>query len=1008
MAEGVPDFSSEIRPILAENCFHCHGPDEQARKAKLRLDTFQGATTSGDLGGAITPGNAGESELVHRIFTKDADELMPPPSSKRKLTSQQKQLLKDWIASGAKYEDHWAWLTPTRPDVPVVRSAEKVSNPIDAFVLRRLEENNLDFSPPTTADILLRRLSLDLIGLPPTPDELDQFERHYREDRIAAVEAAADRLLASPHFGERWARPWLDLARYADSNGFQADQLRPSWAFRDWVIRALNANMPYDQFTIEQLAGDLLPDSTLEQKIATGFHRTVTCNVEAGVSPEGNRVNQVVDRVNTTGTVWLGVTLECAQCHDHKYDPFTMTDYYGIFDFFNHTPLEVQLPSNKTDVSHDFIGPYLDLPLTPEQQQQAKDLDSQISILQQNRETALKAQEEDYLAWERLSSESAARQGNWEVLQIAGFTSTGGENHEILKDGSVLLSGTVPKTTTYTVETTTTLSRIAQLKLEALANPGLPGRGPGRGDNQRPNFVLKEFTAALRKDGSDLPVRLHQPRASFSQRSWDVAGLIDGKPATGWAINPQFGKSHWAVFDLVKPIDIKRAGTTTLVFTLPQDWGQGRVIGNLRLSARSEASKDPSLPASLLAVLETPSGKRSKDQKKKLRDHFEKANPSLKKIDDGIARLKKQRDAIKPSQSLVMVEMKERRKTHILKRGNFLNPDAQVTANTPALLPGMKNKASGNRLDLARWLVRNDNPLTARVAVNRWWAELFSNGIVATLEDFGTQSEPPTHPDLLDWLAVELVESGWDMKHLLKIIVLSNAYQQSSRITAVHAEKDPRNLLLSRAPRFRMDAERLRDNALAISGLLSSRMFGKPVMPYQPPGLWRQTGRNEPKWEEQKDENRWRRGIYIVYRRAAPYPSMVNFDAPDRAACTVRRARTNTPSQALTMLNDPAYVEMALALSDRILIESESPNARIPYAFRLTVARQPSPREVTIVNKLLTDRLSYFQDNPGSAEQLLSNPQFVYKPGHSSKIELAAWFFVANALLNLDETITRN
>ncbi|MEC9054377.1 MAG: DUF1549 domain-containing protein, partial [Verrucomicrobiota bacterium] len=451
MAEGVPDFSSEIRPILAENCFHCHGPDEQARKAKLRLDTFEGATTRGDLGGAVLPGNTGESELIHRIFTEDADELMPPASSKRKLTSRQKQLLKDWIASGAKYEEHWAWLTPTRPDVPIVRNADKVSTPIDAFILRRLEKNNLGFSPPTTADILLRRLSLDLIGLPPTPDELDQFERLYDEDRLAAIESAADRLLASPHFGERWARPWLDLARYADSNGFQADQLRPSWAFRDWVIKALNANMPYDQFTIEQLAGDLLPDSTLDQKIATGFHRTVTCNVEAGVSPEGNRVNQVVDRVNTTGTVWLGITLECAQCHDHKYDPFTMTDYYGIFDFFNHTPLEVQLPSNKTDVSHDFIGPYLDLPLTPEQQQQAKDLDDQISLLQQKREPSLKAQEEDYLAWERLSSESAAAQGNWEVLQVTGVTSTGGEKHELLKDGSVLLAGKVPKTTTYTV-----------------------------------------------------------------------------------------------------------------------------------------------------------------------------------------------------------------------------------------------------------------------------------------------------------------------------------------------------------------------------------------------------------------------------------------------------------------------------------------------------------------------------------------------------------------------------
>ncbi|MEC8941148.1 MAG: DUF1553 domain-containing protein, partial [Verrucomicrobiota bacterium] len=382
--------------------------------------------------------------------------------------------------------------------------------------------------------------------------------------------------------------------------------------------------------------------------------------------------------------------------------------------------------------------------------------------------------------------------------------------------------------------------------------------------------------------------------------------------------------------------------------------------------------------------------------------------PTLKEIDAGIARLKKQRNTIKANQTLVMVEMKDRRKTHILKRGNFLSPDAQVTANTPARLPKLENGAPGNRLNLARWLVRKDNPLTARVAVNRWWAELFGNGIVSTLEDFGTQSEPPTHPDLLDWLAVEFMDSGWDMKHVLRTIVLSQAYRQSSRLTPDLVEKDPPNLLLARAPRFRMDAERIRDNALAISGLLSSRMFGEPVMPYQPPGLWHQTGRNEPKWVEEKDEDRWRRGIYIVYRRAAPYPSMVNFDAPDRAACTVGRARTNTPSQALTLLNDPAFVEMALALADRILEESKSPGVRTRHGFRLALARLPSNREMEIIDTLLHERLEHFQRNPGEADALLNNPHFTYKPKSRERTELAAWFYVANALLNLDETITRN
>ncbi len=1012
MASEGPDFGREIRPILAENCYHCHGPDEQAREAKLRLDTFEGATTGGETGPAIVPGKPGESELIARILSPDADDHMPPQDSKRVLTPGQKALLSEWIEAGAKYGEHWAWKKPLRPPVPSVEDPSLVRNPVDSFLLRKLQQEGLSYSSEVDPAALLRRLSLDLIGLPPPLEDIRVFENTWAnsEEREKSYDEAVNRLLSSPRFGERWGRPWLDLARYADSNGFQADQLRPSWSYRDWVIKALNANMPFDQFTIEQIAGDLLPDATLDQKVATGFHRTVTCNVEAGVSPEGNRVDQVIDRVNTTATVWLGITLECAQCHDHKYDPFSMEDYYSFFDFFNHTPLEVQLPSNKTDVSHDFIGPYLDLPLTAKQQQQAEDHENKIALLQKSRGDTLKSQEEDYLAWERRHSESVAQQTGWKVLQVTRFSSNGGEKHGILEDGSVLLSGKVPNTATYTVETRTTLPRISQFKLEALATPLLPGNGPGRGDAQKPNFVLKEFTATLRNDKNDTPIRLHRPKANFSQKNWDVAGLIDGRPSTGWAINPQFGKSHWATFELVNPIE--QTSGTTLVFTLPQDWGRGRVIGNLRLSARTEVSKDSKLPADLIAILKNPAHKRSKAQQKKLRAHFEKETPTLEKIDAEIARLKKQRNTIKANQTLVMVEMEKRRTTHILTRGEFLSPGQRVQARTPSILTLSRKPNDGtnpsDRLALAQWLVDRDNPLTARVAINRWWAELFGNGIVATLEDFGTQSEPPSHPDLLDWLAVEFMESGWDMKHLLRVMVSSQAYRQSSRVTPALLEKDPLNLLLARAPRFRLNAERIRDNALAISGLLSKRMFGEPVMPFQPPGLWRQTGRNEPKWLEAKDEGRWRRGIYIVYRRAAPYPSMVNFDAPDRAACSVARARTNTPNQALTLLNDPAFVEMALALADRILQESSSPGTRIRHGFRLAVSRLPDSRESGIIDELLRERLEHFKAHPQEAEDLLGNPRFVYQPQTQNHPELAAWFYVASALLNLDETITRN
>ncbi|MDA0765913.1 MAG: PSD1 and planctomycete cytochrome C domain-containing protein [Verrucomicrobia bacterium] len=1002
----APDFNRDIRPILSENCFQCHGPDAKARKAHLRLDTLEGATTGGEFADPVVPGQADQSELIVRIRSDDPDELMPPPESKRSLTGKQKQLLHDWIASGANYSEHWAWIPPQRPDFPAVANTSLVANPIDAFLLRRLQAEGLTFSEPADPETLLRRLSLDLIGLPPTLDELREFKAALRrpEGEERAIESAVDRLLASPRFGERWARPWLDLARYADSNGFQADQLRPSWAYRDWVIDALNANMPYDRFTVEQLAGDLLPDATSPQKVATGFHRTVTCNVEAGVHPEENRYNQVVDRVNTTATTWLGITMECAQCHDHKFDPFSMQDYYSLFAFFNNTPLEVSAPSGTNDVSHDFIGPYLDLPLSPSEQKQAEGLDQELKEIKEKREAILANRASGLAEREEAATEALADAPQWETLQITSFQSNGGEDHRLLEDGSVLLDGNVPETARYIVECRSDLPTVTAIKLEALTHPELPGNGPGRGDTIRTNFVLNELEAITRTASGETPLEFFGADADFSQSGWEVSGLIDGNPKTGWAIASQFGQPHWATVKLAQAVP---AGPdTTFVFTLEQNFGQGRTIGCLRLSAMSDSAGLGALPKDIATILRKPAAKRSKKEHGKLTAHFTKSNPELDALELELSRLTKRRAAIQPAQSLVMVEMEEPRKTFITNRGNYLAPLDEVHPATPALLPAPPTPPH-NRLDLARWIVRRDNPLTARVAVNRWWAELFGNGIVATLEDFGTQAEPPTHPALLDWLAVEFMDSGWDMKHVLKTIVLSNAYRQSAKLTPELREKDPRNLLLARGPRFRMDAERIRDNGLAISGLLSEAMHGPPVMPYQPPGLWRQTGRNEPKWVEDKDEQRWRRGIYVVYRRAAPYPSMVNFDAPDRASCIVMRPRTNTPLQALTLLNDPASVEMAFALADRILTESPTPAARLTTAFQRTLSRDPTPAETKLLDELLQERLAHFRKDPPAARKILRNPTVYYKPTHPDQAELAAWFYLANTLLNLDETMTK-
>jgi hypothetical protein len=1002
------DFNRDIRPILSENCFHCHGPDANKREGDLRLDVE--ADAKRDLGGyfALKPGDPANSTVWERLNHEDPDELMPPAKSKRVLTTAQKDLLRRWIEAGAPYQAHWAYAAPKRPEAPALARKElsaRVTNDIDRFVFERLESEGLAPAPEADRPTLIRRASLDLTGLPPTPEEVAAFV----EDKAdGAWERVLDRLLKSDRFGEHWARPWLDLARYADSNGFQADQYRDSWAYRDWVIDALNANMPFDRFTIEQLAGDLLPDATTAQKIATGFHRTVTCNVEAGVHPEENRVNQVVDRVNTTGTVWLGSTLECAQCHDHKYDPFTMKDYYRMFAYFNNTPLEVENKSGK-GVQFEFYGPKMELSLDGERQAKYDDLKRQVASLKTLREALTAGGAKDRTKQEAALLASAGQGANWTVLKPETIEGTGGETFEMQPDGSILAKGKVPDKTTYSISAWADLPRVRAIRIEALTHDAIPGKGPGRGQAERPNIVVNEIRLFASSDGGEEEeVKLGAATASFAQANFAPSQAVDGNGATAWAIAPQFGKPHWITIETAEPMEAKNGAPRgmKLRVEIVQNFGSGRVIGCVRLSATDGDPSAESLPEELTTILKKPAAKRNAKEKKTLDDYFAEKDPELSRLDKEISAAEAELKKIQPPTTLVMVEMPESRETHIMTRGNYLSPAEKVVPGTPETLHPLDPALPANRLGLAKWLVDPKNPLVARVTVNRWWAGLFGTGIVRTAEDFGTQSEPPTHADLLDWLAVEFVESGWDMKHVLRTILMSSTYRQDSRLTDALARVDPENRLLARGARFRLSAEAIRDNGLTVSGLLSSKMHGPPVMPYQPPNIWRTVGRNEPKWIEAADENRWRRGIYVIWRRAAPYPSFVNFDGPDRGSCVVDRPRTNTPLQALTLLNDPAYAEMAMALAERILTE-KAPD-RISRAFTLVLGRPAADAERVAISKLLDRRLAMYEKDAAAAKAVIEGARGHLNPSAElSPAELAAWFFVANALLNLDETVTK-
>jgi uncharacterized membrane protein len=996
-ANGRIDFVKHVQPILATSCHECHGPT--VRRGGLRLDSKASALKGGKAGPAVVPREVAKSTLLARL----APEVEPGkrmPSKQPPLPADQIRILRTWIEQGAVWPDaasfeggveekHWAYVRPIQPKQPAVRNAAWPRNAIDRFVLARLEREQLTPAPAAERLVLLRRVYLDLTGIPPTPAEADEFLADLRPD---AYERVVDRLLASPHYGERWALRWLDLARYADSNGYEKDRLRTIWPWRDWVVDALNRDLPFDQFTIEQLAGDLLPNATTAQKVATGFHRNTMLNQEGGADPEEFRVAANVDRVNTTATVWLGSTLACAQCHDHKYDPFSQRDYFQLYAFFNQTTDESRMI--KGSLIED-ISARLTIPRPDEERlrQRASDLARKIADADVSAELA---------AWEK----SQAAPG-WQPLTIVEAVASRAEGTTLTvqADGSILAGGTGKGPALYTLTGRTDLPAITALRLEVLPDPSLPAGGPGRGVGG--DFLLNRLgVTAAPADEADYPDRLglllQSPTSDVAADGFPVTAVLTQKAdeTKGWRIIGAGGTGHAAAFSFAEPVGYQ--GGTRFTITLEHANKDAAPIGRFRLSVTGAAPTPHIVPAEIAAVLATPPATRTSDQRAALVHWFRPLAPSLQRDRDELART--QRTLATPLTTLVLEERKEPRETFIHERGSFLSPGAKVSPGVPGVLPPLPPEAPRNRLGLARWLVSPENPLTARVTVNRMWEAFFGRGLVATSEDFGIQGEEPVQRELLDWLATEFVRTGWSVKSMHRLIVTSATYRQSSAVSPALRERDPFNTLLAHGPRFRLEAELIRDQALAAAGLLSPKLGGPGVFPPQPANTW-MFAFNEDRWIPSVGEDRWRRGLYTIWRRSAPFPSFMSFDATTREGICARRSRSNTPLQALTTLNDPQFFEAAVGLARRILREGgPDATARFTHAFRLAVVRWPKGEEVGRLVALQREQRAHFEKNSGAARALLAD----YLPaGETPTAELAAWTIVANVLLNLDEVLNK-
>ncbi|MBI2924600.1 MAG: PSD1 domain-containing protein [Verrucomicrobia bacterium] len=1059
-ASKTVDFEKDIKPLLEGTCLKCHSGEKP--KGKYSLETRTGMLKEGDEGPNVVPGNSAKSPLIHNVSRLVEDKEMPPEGKGDPLTKEQIGWLRAWIDQGAKWPEgvvlkappkpgaeresgekaqaerpdprgHWAFKAPVRQPEPEIKSPKLrkwVRNPIDRFIAARLEKEKLQPSPEADRVTLIRRLSLDLIGLPPTPAEVDAF---VRDKSAEAYPKLVERLLDSPHYGERWGRHWLDLARYADTNGYEKDKERSIWPYRDYVIGALNRDLPFDQFTIEQLAGDLLPNPTLEQRIATGFLRNSMLNQEGGIEPEQFRIDAMIDRLDAVGRTWLGLTINCAQCHNHKYDPITMRDYYGIFAFLNNDD-----------------EPFLEVP-TPEQQKKRDEVTAKVRELEDKAMADAKDAAEKLAAWEKEIADAA---GDWSVLEPHEWHNFA-TKYEKQSDHSLLGGGDVQREAVTHVWIDTHLTSITGFRLEALLHPNLPYGGPGLMD--KGSFLLKEFTCevyASRGPTVTNQVKFKRALASREAPGFSITNVIDGNTEKGgWTtslVPVDRNREDRAVFECEEPI-AGFAGGTRLKFTVYQKSKEGGTqkesgldcysFGRFRISATTQPAPlkvDP-LTSAQRTLFAKPAGQRTRDDTRELFYAFRLHDATFAEINKQIT--DSWTNWVYAPTTLVLQQRAEPRETRLFKRGDWQKPGDKVEAATPAILHPFLEGGPKNRLGFAQWLVDRRSPTTARVFVNRIWQAYFGQGLFTTPEDIGTRVEPPSHPELLDWLASEFIEpatpvktlnrsivkSGgesanepfngstvqrfndstpWSLKHLHRLIVTSASYRQSSKVTPELLAKDPYNRLLARGPRFRVEGEVVQDITLAASGLLNPKIGGPSVRPPIPSSVG-DTVYGGFNWPESTGEDRYRRGMYTFWKRSLPFPSMLAFDAPTAEGSCPRRVRSNTPLQALTTLNEKTYVEAAQALGLRVLKEGGPDNrTRAAYAFRLCTGRAPTDPEL---KKLLTfwdEQFKYFEERTGAAVNV-AVPDLKNIPSDVNLHKVAAWAMVSRAILNLDETITK-
>ncbi len=1003
------DFNRDIRPLLSDNCFGCHGPDEKTRKGKLRLDLPEGAFKARDPLPAITPKDLAKSELWNRITTKDEDDLMPPADSHKKLLPEQIELIRKWIVQGAEYEGHWAFEKAVKPALPA-KGKGWAKNEIDQFVAAQLDQKKLKPEAEANKETLIRRITFDLTGLPPTPAEVDAFLADKSKN---AYEKLVDRLMASPRYGEHQARYWLDAVRYGDTHGLHLDNERSMWPYRDWVVKAFNENLPFDQFTIWQIAGDLLPNPTREQKIASGYNRNNVSTSEGGSIEDEYYVRYAVDRTETTSAIWMGLTTGCAACHDHKFDPISQKEFYSLYAFFN-SNTEKAMDGNVA-----LPPPTMKLPSAEEEKQLAEFDEEMEEFKKQAGEILPKVKYTDPGPLELVKLSEPT-----EIVLIEDVAPEGAAVNKTEGTHDLLWITNAPAAFSGAKAIKRTATDVAQDIFENLKTPVILGKGDKLfayvyiDPTNAPKAIMLQFKT------TDWAYRANwgnEDAIPFGEKKRGQKTLMGELPKAGEWVRLEVDTE---MLDIPAGLRINGVALTQSGGTV--HWDKVGALVSLEQKDRSSesqwawevhqtAEKAASLPAEIAKVVRAKT--RSAEEKKQVADYYlQNVHGETRELFGALNKkseaVKKNRDDLynKIPATLVFEEMAQPRGSFVLKRGEYDQRADQVYPGVPAFLPPLPVSEKTNRLTLAQWLVAKDHPLTARVTVNRFWQQFFGAGLVKTAQDFGSQGTWPTNPDLLDYLAVHFVENGWDVKAFHKMIVTSAAYRQNGRVTPQKYEADPENLLVSRGPRFRLDAEMIRDNALYVAGILNETMGGRGVRPYQPEGIWEAvgyTGSNTYKYTEDKGEALYRRALYTFWKRTAPHPAMTTFDAPSREKTCVRRERTNTPLQALVTMNDPQFIEAARHLGARMFQQSNDVDNRLDYGFRLVTARHPSKTEKTILKETLQKHLAKYQSDADAAQKLISvgdKPPTKEIPAP----ELAAYTMIGSLLLNLDETLNKN